>query len=101
MGVVEQGHTLGLFDASILALSYPMLPQKEPALPSSTPNPITLPTYIPLDSPCGQSQKFPERSGRWGPVGCLPPEPLASSNLAWSRQNGECPHVSPPLPCAL
>ena len=40
--------------------------------------------------PCGQSQKFPECSGCWGPAGCLPPEPLASSNLAWSRQNREC-----------
>lgn len=37
-------------DASILALSYPTLPQKEPALRGSTPNPVTLPTYIPLDS---------------------------------------------------
>ena len=86
------GSLPGLFDLSILALSYPLLPQKEPALLGSAPNPMTRPTHIPLDWPRGQSQKFLEQClGCWGPVGCLPPEPLASSRLVGSQQEGEYP----------
>lgn len=90
--VVSWEHPTDSCVISILALSYPLLPQKEPALLGSAANPKTRPTHIPLDWPRGQSQKFLEQClGCWGPLSCLPPEPLASSRLVGNQQEGECP----------